>query len=178
MNFGDKVCNITRKGVRFGQTFISVDDARTLRWGSITTRSGVTTSIAFKLVVGDLRGTVIKIEWTTTQNHDAQLKYFKDLTNAVVTYLLPPVFAVIRKDLDSEKRVPIGGVELTKEGVALVVPGWFTSKTIVCPWSRVKSEIVNGHVIISDTSNPKATANLPLAEIDNAVALHLLAQRT
>ena len=176
LRFGDAACSITREGVRFGQKFISADDASALRWGTVVTQSGAVRSFAFKMAVGGPRGSEVKIEWTATKDLDAQRDHFGKLINAALTYLMPRIFASIKERLDNNQRLKIGDLVLTKSGVEFAVQGWFTSKTVVCPWSRLVSSLENGEVQISDSQNRKATARLAMHEVDNAFVVHLLAQ--
>jgi hypothetical protein len=169
-------CSISREGVRLGQKFIPTGNTRALRWGTIVTRSGGASSLGFRMAIGDLHGTEIKIEWTATKDLDAQRELFAKLANATLTYLVPRVFAIIRESLDNQQRVRIGNVVLTKEGVEFIVQGWFKSQTICCPWGRLRSTIKDGDVVIFDSKNDNAAANLALHEVDNAFVLHLLAQ--
>jgi hypothetical protein len=55
-----------------------------------------------------------------------------------------------------------------------IIEGWFSNKQEISPWSRLKSEINNGEVVITDVSKSKCKISLPLATTDNAIALHLM----
>jgi hypothetical protein len=176
LRIGGSECSISREGVRLGPKFIPTGDARALRWGMIATHTGGARSLAFKMAIRDLHGAEINIEWTAAKDLDAQREFFGKLINAALTYLMPQVFGAIRKNLDDHQRVRIGSVVLTKEGVEFTVQGWFTSKTVFCPWARLKATIENGELVVSDPENRKAAARLALHEVDNAFVLHLLAQ--
>jgi tetratricopeptide (TPR) repeat protein len=176
LRVGGLDCSISREGVRLGPKFISTADARALRWGMVATDDGRTRSIAFKMVIKGLSGTEIKIEWTASKDLEAQREFFGKLINAALAYLMPRIFEIIREELDNHRRVYIGNVVLTKAGVEFTVQGWFSSKTVFCPWARLTSKIENGELVVCDPENRKATVSLPLHEVDNTFVLHLLAQ--
>lgn len=64
--------------------------------------------------------------------------------------------------------------EISQDGVTFTIDGWFSNKQEICPWRRLRSEIDNGEVVITDISNSKCKISLPLATVDNAIALHLM----
>lgn len=172
----DMNCDITREGIRFREKFISVEDVRRLRWGTLVTRTADVEQYTFKMVVGGLGGKEIHIGAAITRNHAAQRELCDKLISATLTFLMPKVLHATRKDLNEGKRVQIGIVTITHEGVEFVVKRWLISKTVVCPWSRLKSDIYNGDIVISDPAEPKANASLSLYETDNALVLHFIAQ--
>lgn len=175
LRFGNRACAITKEGVRFGDSFIPVGDVLSLRGGMIATSHNPLT-IKFTIVVGSTKGGEITIEWSASKEHDVQREFFSKLMNAVHTYLLPQVISEIRKDLDDDQRVQIGPIRLTKSGVELESKGWFSSKSVHCPWTRLQTSISNGAVDVVDPADPKTKVSLPLYTVDNAIALHLMAQ--
>lgn len=177
LTFGRQDFKITREGARYGDRFIPLNEVRTLRWGTVVTRHNGVVSMAFSIAIGGLKAQEITVQWTATKDHDVQRELFGKMSNAATSYLLPRIVETIEQDLDHQERVRIGSVVLTKEGVEFMVEGWFSSKAVICPWSRVRSEIANGDVVIADPINRKATATLALNMVDNAAALHILACR-
>jgi len=169
-------CDLTREGIRFGEKFISAEEVRTVRWGTLITRTADIQKDTFQMVIRGLYGAEINIAAATTRNHDAQRQLFAKLIDAALTYLMPKVIKTTWKDLKEGKRVRVGNVTITHQGVEFLVKALFTSKTVVCPWSRLKSAIADGEVVLSDPANPKANLKLSLYETDNALALYLIAQ--
>lgn len=94
-----------------------------------------------------------------------------------MAYLLPGVIDRINAGIESNSGPRIGPLVLLKEGIQFQVAGWFSTKPHLCPWARVKSTIDNGDAILTDLTNSKAKAILPLSDIDNALALHLIVMR-
>src|SRR5262249_22665937 len=121
-----------------------------------------------KMVTGDLRGSEIRIGWNSAQSDEKQREFFGKLADAAINYLLPTILNTLRQQLDQNKCVQMGSLLLAKDGVMFTTQGWFTSSTILCPWSRVKTEIKNGELVVSDPENSKAIARLALHEVDNA----------
>lgn len=166
-------CDITREGLRFGETFISADDIQTARWGTVVTTRPAQ-RYEFTMTIGGLHGLRINVGWIATQNYHQQCEYFDQMINAAFSFLMPRLINTMRQALKRGQRFRIGKVTISQEGVWFAVKRWFTTKTVLCPWSRCKSDIAAGDVILSDTANPAATATLPLHETDNALALHLI----
>jgi tetratricopeptide (TPR) repeat protein len=167
--------DITQEGIRADDCFIAVDDVQTVRWGVVITNAP-SKSLDFGMAIGGLHGGKVIVAWRATQALDEQRELFGQLTNAAFTYLLPKHLGRIRQRLNMGERFRIGSVTISEEGVWFVVKGWFTSKTVLCPWSRCKSEIQNGDVVLTDSSDTSVSAALPLHEVDNALVVHLIAK--
>jgi hypothetical protein len=90
------------------------------------------------------------------------------------SYLMPHVIASITSDLDSNQTIRIGGALVSRSGILFTIDGWFSNKQELCPWHRLRSAIDNGDLVITDTSNSKCKISMPLATVDNAIALHLM----
>ena len=164
--------SITRKMVSFGTKRLAVEDVRTLRWGISITRSGTLTTHAFTFVVGG-RGTGdLSLSWTANKDVETQQGYFNKFTYAAALYLMPPVIASIQRDLDSNQTIRIGGAPVSRSGILFTIDGWFSKKQELCPWHRLRTVIDNGDVVITDISNIKCKISMPLATVDNAIALH------
>ncbi len=166
--------SITRKGVAFANQQLSVQDVRTVRWGITVSRNGTVTTQAYNISVGGKGANVLSLNWSAYKDLDAQRALFSKFVDAAVSYLLPRVMEVIKSDLDSNQTIRIGSAPVSKAGITFTIDGWFSNKQELCPWHRLRSEIENGEVIITDSANSKAKIALPLAAIDNAIALHLL----
>ncbi len=176
LTFGTSKFDITGDGAGYGERFIPVSEARTLRWGTIVTRENGSTSMTFSIAIGSVKGPEINVEWTSAKDHEVQRELFGKLVNASVTYLLPRIVESIQTDLDNRQRVRVGNVVLTREGVEFTTKEWIFIKKTVCPWSLLQSDIENGEVVISVSSDRKTNASLALHEVDNAVVLHFIAQ--
>ena len=174
LTFQGENYSITRKMVSFGTKGLAVEYVRTIRWGISITRSGTVVSYAFTFVVGG-RGTGdLSLSWTSSKDVETQQGYFNKFVDAAFSYLMPHVIASIQKDLDSNQTIRIGGAPVSRSGITFTIDGWFSNKQELCPWHRLRSVIDNGDVVITDTSNSKCKISMPLATVDNAIALHLM----
>ncbi len=165
---------ITRKAVTFGNQRLAVEDVRTLRWGISISRSGSVTTHAYSFAVGGRGSNVLTLNWSAYKDLDAQRALFNKFVDASFAYLLPRVIEMIQKDLDSNQTIRIGTAPVSRQGVTFTIDGWFSNTKEICPWRRLRSVIDNGEVVITDISNSKCKISLPLATVDNAIALHLM----
>lgn len=166
--------SITRKAVNFGSQRLAIEDVRTLRWGISISRSGTVTTYTFTFTVGGRGPNVLTLSWSAYKDVDAQRALFNKFVDASFAYLLPRVTEMIQKDLDSNQTIRIGTAPVSRHGVTFTIDGWFSNKQEICPWRRLRSKIDNGEVVITDISNSKCKISLPLATVDNAIALHLM----
>ena len=166
--------SITRKKVSFGAKSLAVEDVRTIRWGISITKSGTVTTHAFSFVVGG-RGTGdLSLSWTSIKDVETQRGLFNKFVDAAFSYLMPHVLSSIQSDLDSNQTIRIGGAPVSRSGILFTIDGWFNNKQELCPWHRLRSVVDNGDVVITDISNSKCKISMPLATVDNAIALHLM----
>lgn len=170
--------SITRKAVIFGDQILLVKDVSTIRWGITVSRAGTVTTHAYSFAVGGKGAKVLLLSWSAYEKLDAQMALFNKFTNAAFAYLMPRIVEIIKKDLDDNQTVRIGVAPVSKDGITFTIEGWFSSKQETCPWRRLRSEIDNGEVVITDSSNSKCKISLPLITVDNAIPLHLLIQNT
>lgn len=177
ITFGKKECTITKDGIAFDGTRIAANEVKTIRWGSLTTNTSSGQTIKFSMNIGDGLMRNVAVGWTATSNVEKQQEHFRALTGATMAYLLPGVIDRINAGIESNSGPRIGPLVLLKEGIQFQVAGWFSTKPHLCPWARVKSTIDNGDAILTDLTNSKAKAILPLSDIDNALALHLIVMR-
>jgi len=174
LRFGDTAFEITRDSFVYGKSSIKVVDVETLRWGvSITNASGGET-YDFIIVVGGKGSQSIKVNWRASANTNEQNELFQKCIRAIYAYMLPTVVEKIKSQIDKGRTIYIGGLPITQTGITLKVRGWFSTKDEHCMWRSLVSEIENGSVNIRSSSNRKAEASLPLADIDNAWILHML----
>ena len=165
---------ITRKSVIFGNRSLSVQDVRSLRWGITVSRNGSTVSHAYTFAVGGKGSNVMTLGWSAHTNLKVQDELFNKFVNASFVYLMPRVIAMLKKDLDNHLTIRIGTALVSQSGITFTIEGWFSSKQEICSWNRLQSEIQNGEVIMTDKFNSKCKISLPLATVDNAIALHLM----
>ena len=117
---------------------------------------------------------MLTLNWSAYKDLDAQRALFNKFVDASFAYLLPRVIEMIQKDLDSNQTIRIGTAPVSRQGVTFTIDGWFSNTKEICPWRRLRSVIDNGEVVITDISNSKCKISLPLATVDNAIALHLM----
>lgn len=166
--------SITRKGVAFANQKLSVADVRTLRWGITVSQNGTVTTHAYSIAVGGTGANVLSLNWSAYKDLEAQRALFTKFIDAAFSYLMPRVIEMIKSDLVSNQTIRIGSAPVSKAGITFTIDGWFSNRQEVCPWHRLRSEIDNGDVVITDSANSKAKIALTLAAVDNAIALHLL----
>ena len=119
-------CDITREGIRFGDSFIGVDDVQTVRWASSLSLRPLGRWIsAWRR---ETHGTTGTVAWRATDSLEKQRELFGQLTNAAFTYLLPSLASRIRQGLSIGQRFRIGTVTISEEGIWFEKKGWFTSK--------------------------------------------------
>jgi tetratricopeptide (TPR) repeat protein len=167
--------SITRKGATFGPKHIAAADVRSARWGMVYKRLGDSLGIDFSIVLRSVTET-LTLSWTSYTDLEEQKRLFRNLSNAVMTYLMPTILERMDKDMDDGRSVQVGEAVVNAQGVTFTIKGWFSDKTEVCPWRRVKVELENGDVILTDATNSKAKITLPAAQVDNAFPLFFLAK--
>lgn len=176
LTIGDSRYNITREGVTFGNTNILASEAETIRWGVYISNVGNVRSYSFSMVVGGSGATVAEMTWSTSKNIPEQEKLFDGLVNAAFAYLLPSIHGKIQQRIDQGESVRIGPTSVTKEGVLLTVEGWFSNHDEICPWSRLKADLSNGDLVLTDSANRKARSSMALKDTDNAFVLYIMAK--
>lgn len=176
LKFGDTLAQITKDGARYGTTFIPTARVKALRWGTVINRIGEVTKLDFSLAVTSEMAQVVRISWSASTNHEAQRELFSGLINATLSYLVPTVAGKLKAQIKRGARLPFGTAVVSNAGVEIPVAGWFSTKPVVVPWSRVHSEISNGDLVIGDRDSGKTRVSLPLHETDNALILHIIAE--
>lgn len=173
--FGDNAFRITRDGVVYGEKAIKTVDSETLRWGVVITNSPDQKKIyEFRVVVGGKGSNTINVSWKSSSDIKKQNELFEKCVNAIFTYIFPAVLEKIQSAISDGRTVYVGGIPITHSGLTLKARGWFNTKDELCSWRSVTSEVSNGSAVITSLINPKATASLALADVDNAWILHML----
>jgi tetratricopeptide (TPR) repeat protein len=173
LTFSGANYSITREGVSFGHKSILVKDLETIRWGISVSRSGVATTYDFSMFISSRAG-VASISWSMSNDLEKQEELFKKLVDAAFAYLIPPIFEKVQSALDRGETQYIGRAPVSKAGITFTIEGWFRAKQELCPWHRLRAEISNGELHISDLGNHKAKLSMSLRETNNAFILYLL----
>jgi len=176
LEFDKKTYSITRQGVRFGDTLFSPENILTACWGVVITNTS-TRQYEFSMSFKSSDGARSNIRWTATRNLEEQRRLFDGLVNAALTFVAPKLIVRIQQALKAGQIFRIGNVTITGGGILFEVAGWFRSKSVLSPWSRCKSVIANGDLILSDPEDVNARAALSLHDTDNAVVLYLIMQQ-
>lgn len=166
--------SITRDHVSFGKGKMKVSDVKTVRWGTVRSRQGTVETLTMSMVIGDWSSNLPEFETTAYTNFEESKKLFGKLVDAMFAYVIGHVMAAVRNQIAENQTTRYGAAVADRYGMKFTIPGWFGSKEVHCPWSRLRSEIDNGEVVITDSSNPKAKVSLPLPEIDNAFIIHMI----
>ncbi|ANB73627.1 hypothetical protein AYM40_15625 [Paraburkholderia phytofirmans OLGA172] len=175
LTFGNANLDITKTGVIYGNKEIAVADISAVRWGMVLTSNSPRT-VRFRIAFKDAAGTDIDVTWST-KDVEAQQKFWGQLVDATLHYLMDAIVANFKKRLKSATPTRVGTLEIQDAGVVFETTGWFSSKKVLCAWTNLASIITNGDLVLRDITNSKATATLNLDSTDNAFLLHLLAEK-
>jgi tetratricopeptide (TPR) repeat protein len=166
--------SIKREGVKFANVSIPTKEIETIRWGISITRTNGVATYAFGMAVGGRGSTVAMLAWNSSSNVETQKGLFNKFVDAAFSYVIPAVMENLNAALNTGTRLQIGPASVSKSGITLTIKGWFSDKEQLCPWHRLHADLSNGDLVISDSSNGKATISMPLKETDNAFALYLM----
>ena len=166
--------SIKREGVKFANVSIPTKEIETIRWGISITRSNGVATYAFGMAVGGRGSTVAKLAWSSSSNVETQKSLFNKFVDAAFSYVLPTVLEKLNTEMNRGSRLQIGPASVSKAGIPFTIKGWFSDKQELCPWHRLHADLANGDLVITDSSNSKATISMPLKETDNAFPLYLM----
>lgn len=169
--------SIKREGVKFGNVSIPTSEIETIRWGISITRSNGVATYAFAMAIGGRGSTLGKLAWSSSSNIETQQGLFNKFVDAAFSYVLPTVMEKLTLELNRGSRLQIGPATISKSGITFTIKGWFSHKQELCPWQKLRAELSNGELVISDSSNSKATISMPLKETDNAFVLYLMIKK-
>ena len=175
LTLGTDKLEITKDGVRKGATFIAVDNVTSIRWGALITGTQYHHIYEFLMVCRDKSGLETIFSWRTSNEIEKQQKLFTSLIGAAVNYIVPKIYEKIQAQLDAGRVVKIGPCSLMKNALMFDKSGWFSSKQMVIPWSRVETSMSNGVLSVYDRGDPKARAEMEIRDTENAVILQFLA---
>lgn len=175
LTLGSDKLEVTKDGVRQGSTFIAVENIRSIRWGILITGTQYSQIYQFLMVCRDSAGNTTNFSWQSSNNIEEQQKHFTALIKAAVNYVVPKIYENIQAQLDAGKQVKIGPCVLSKSHLMFEKSGWFSSKQIAIPWSRVETQVSNGDLYVYDRSETSSRVSMTIRDTDNAVILQFLA---
>jgi tetratricopeptide (TPR) repeat protein len=176
LTLGSDKLEVTKDGVRQGSTFIAADNIVAIRWGVVITGTQYQHIYQFLMVCRDNSGNETKFSWQSSNNIEEQQKHFGALIKAAVNYVVPKIFEKIQAQMDSGRVIKIGPCSLSKQGILFEKSGWFSSKQISIPWSRVETNMSNGALTLYDKADTKNQVAMEIRDTENAVILQFLSQ--
>ncbi len=171
---GDK-WEITKEGVYQGNRHFPAHTVVSVRWGTIVISENYGKSYDFLLAVKDGKGTEIAFTWKATADIEKNQEYFNNLLNATFNYLCPSIVEKIDNRLKAGHTVQIGLCSITEQGVRFETKGLIFSNTHFVPWRRIRLDVENGDLIVSDAASRKARVAMSLRLVDNAPVIRFLA---
>ena len=175
LTLGADRLEITKDGVRKGTTFIAADNVTSIRWGVLITGTQYQHIYEFLMVCRNKSGLETIFSWRSSNEIETQQKLFTSLIGAALNYIVPKIYEKIQGHLDAGNEVKIGSCTLKKNALMFKKYGWFSSKEIAIPWSRVETSMSNGVLCVYDRSDRKSRAEMNIRDTDNAVILQFLA---
>lgn len=172
---GKHVWHITKEGATCGPVFIPVNDVASVRWGTIVTRQQYgSTKYDYELTITGAAGREASYTWSATADIEKNQKHFENLIDAAISYMLPMVVGRIEASLAAGHPFGIGPCLVTSAGIQFETSSWFSSKQHSIPWERVRTDMANGELIVSDRDMPKMKISMPFKSTNNAPALRIL----
>ena len=171
---GGKPMEVTKGGVRQGERFLPVTHIRSIRWGIAVTGYQHAPTYEFLMAFRDDDLSEVMFSWKSSTNPEAEEKYFQQLVEAALIYIVPKIVVKIQEQFDRREQIRVGRCTMKSEGVVFDTQGWFSAKTHLVPWAQVATDLENGQITIYDRSTPKTRIMMPLRETENAVVLCFL----
>lgn len=181
---GERPMEITKDGVKHGDTSLRVEDIAGVRWGINVTNEGSFRSFDFLLVFRDADLNSVKINWKATQLFEGQPDFnkqqeaFNAMLKAALIYIVPSLVDRIRSQVNRGEHIHVGACSLKKDGVSFETKGWFAAKQRFIPWSRVGTEIQSGQLHVFDKADRSVSVQSALRDSENAVVLQYLANNS
>ena len=166
-------CSVDANGISYGETHFPVHEIEGIRWGAYS-RPGHESSVKYMFVITSSDKEQLVIEWNALRDDETQSSAFKKIVFWINKFVSSTLIKAFKLKLHQGGTVAIGPLKCNKDGVVLNVIGLLGHKDILCPWSRLKTDIYNGSITLTDGSSSKFHAVLDLSEIDNAFMLHNL----
>lgn len=172
---GEHAWKITREGATCGVVFIPVKAVASVRWGTVVMRQQYSSpKYDFELTAVDEAGREASYTWSTTVDIEKNQKHFEDLINAAIAYLLPVVLGKVDAILAGGRSFRIGPCLITSAGIQFETSSWFSSNPHSVPWDRVRVDLANGDLIVSDREMPRTKIAMPFKTTNNAPVLNIL----
>jgi len=171
---------ITKEGIRDGNTFFPAHSIQGLRWGiSITGYTGAE-RYEYLFAVKNDAGESIATSWSTDKSSEvAQTAFFTSMINAALSYLADAAIEKMQKRMQSGQSIligpgPLGPCTLTRQGISFKTQGLIFRKDRFLPWADVSTEVRNGQIIVSSIFQSGIETALSMRDTNNAVLLPLI----
>ena len=177
LQFGEeRSFQITKEGIRDGDTFFPAASVSALRWGITVNHINHSKSFDYVFAVRNDAGASIRASWTITgdSKEETQTKHFNGMVEATFHYLSQTVLEKIEKRLRGGGLLVIGSCTLSAQGVAFQTPGFLFAKQRFLPWADVSVELTRGEMVVSSRSSPSVKTAVAIKENDNAVLLPII----
>jgi tetratricopeptide (TPR) repeat protein len=174
-SLGERPMEVTKDGVKHGDTFLKASEIAGIRWGITVTTEGYARHLDFLLIFRDTNLNSVKISWKTSQNLEKQQDAFNSLLKASLIYIVPSLVARIQHQIENGEHIRVGTCNLRKDGITFETQGWFTTKQRFIPWGRIGTEIESGMLHVFDKGDRSVKVICPLRDSENAVVLQFLA---
>ena len=172
---GGNKWEIVKDGVYQGERYFPANTIVSARWGAIITRDGSVETYDYLIAVKNNKGDEIKFAWKSAAEIEKNQGYFNNFLDAAISYLLPSIIDRLDNQLKSGNIIQIGPCSISEKGVQFETKGWIFSETQFVPWNRVRLDVDNGELIVSDAAATKVRTQMSLRLIDNAPVLQFLA---
>jgi len=172
---GSQCWEITKEGIRMGESFIPTAEIASMRWGVILTgeRSAPVYNFLIAATAEDGQRRIV-IQWEARNGIEQQQQYFQNFVEAAMNYLFPSLIGRVEKCLSSGLPVMIGSCRVTSYGIHYPVKGWIFTGEHFVSWRRARVSVDNGEVIVVDANDPKKKVLFSLRDTDNAPLLRVL----
>lgn len=171
LRYKDKDFRITHQNVSHDCKQINLEDLSTIRFGKMAVPFQGGSGVRHIFVVGNKKREEIQIVWDSKADDEASKKYWSNIVDAALSFIVPRVARAMRAELDSGKIISMGKLHLNRAGIEFPVRNWFSTRIELCPWERIQAEISGGIVTVADPTNAKAREEFSQQGVDNAVVL-------
>ena len=176
LTFSKTELSVTKTGVKYGGTFIKPDEVASLRWGTLINSTSDGKRYEFLMVIAG-SGKNVRIAWTSVSDIEEQEKHFQKLVSAVLDFIFPALLERINRTLSAGGVETVGPCRLYRDHVEFETKSWFSTKVHALTWNNVKSNIKNGDLTIYNISKMTEKIEMSLRDTDNALVLHILANK-
>ncbi len=126
------------------------------------------------MVAFESKGREIVFGWNAEPS-EKQKSAFDKLTTATFNYVLPKVTKKIHERIQKGQTIPLGDMTLDSRGLRYEKKSFFSSKTVLIPWSQMHADLKNGDLLISDRLTGEKAPNKTIADVTNALIVPNLA---